>query len=140
MLLAPRELLALAPLPLKPLEPPLNPLLAPLLFGTLRLPILLCPALELRLAALAPLELRLALLALGLLARLAVLALGLVPRLALLALEALGRELAALRLTALCEVALGRVPEPDWPRAVDPEYLLAVDLLEYGAAPRCWEL
>jgi hypothetical protein len=130
MLLAPRELLALAPLPLKPLEPPLNPLLAPLLFGTLRLPILLCPALELRLAALAPLELRPALLALGLLAL----------RLALLALGVLGRELAALRLTALCEVALGRAPEPDWPRAVAPEYLLAVDLLEYGAAPRCWEL
>jgi len=122
MLLAPRLLLARAPLLLNPLEPPLNPLdLDPLFCGTLRLPILLWPALVLRLPALA---LRFAELALAPLAR-----------------EALDPA-PALRLLAPidCEVAPARLPEPAWLRVVEPENLFAVDLLEYGAAPRCWEL
>jgi hypothetical protein len=119
MLWEPRELLARVLLPLNPLEPPLNPLDRDELLGMSRLPIL------------CPLELELRLLALGL-------------RLVALAPVALGRDppapAPALRLPELkdCWVAPTRLPEADWLR-VDPENLSAVDLFEYGAAPRWLE-
>ena len=113
-------LLARVLLALNPLEPPLKPLERCMLFcGTLRLPILFCAALRL-----APAALRFALLIVGLVAR--------EPP----------APAPTLRLPApaVCAVAPARFPPPAWLRVVDPENLFAVALLEYGAAPRCWEL
>ena len=123
MLEAPRLLLARVLLLLNPLEPPLNPLDRDMLLcGMSRLPMLYPLELPLRPPP-PPALLRFVALAPAPLDREAP---APVPELRLLA----PRD---------CWVALIRLVPPDWAR-VDPENLLAVDLFEYGAAPRCWGL
>jgi len=123
MLEAPRELLARVLLALKPLEPPLKPLEREALEEGISRPAIRLPELALGLA------LRLAPPAVVRLE-----ALALAPPREAPAPDRSNELLPALRLLASKDrcVAETRLAEPDWARleAVEPENLLAVDLLE----------